>query len=253
MLDLLLGLLDPVFYATFLLGLVSLVVAKLQAPILLKYGKTLPQSAGRHYSESFWGQFQRLTVPKAWFSHFYVYSVFVSSVNMFLLQFNLLSILIAVHSARRLYETVYVNVSKPSARIHVSHYLVGFWFYSAVNYAASTSSPETWSSLPVRCLALLLFALASWDQHENHLHLSKLRKYTLPTYGLFRIVASAHYFDEFLLYFALTLFTGASAKLLVCLLWVIANLSFSAVETRAWYLQKFTESTPRFAILPYML
>ncbi|CEP60066.1 putative polyprenol reductase LALA0_S01e02256g [Lachancea lanzarotensis] len=243
---------EYVFYITFLIGMLSLLLASIQAPLLLKYGKTLPENASRGQDKNLWVLFQHFTVPKSWFSHFYVYSGFLSCVNMTLLHFKTLSLLMALHSMRRLYETIYVNKSKPSARIHVSHYLVGFWFYSAVNYAIYTSRPDTWSPPLIRSFAMLLFAIASWDQYKSHLHLSQLRKYTLPTKGLFRLVASAHYLDEILLYSALALYSR-STKLLVCLLWVISNLSVSAIETRQWYLRKFPQSTPKFAIIPYIL
>ncbi|SCU80043.1 LAFA_0B07184g1_1 [Lachancea sp. 'fantastica'] len=240
------------FYTTFLVGILSLLLAKIRAPLLLKYGKTLPEDAKNGQDKSLWALFQQLTVPKGWFSHFYVYSGILSCVNLIALRLNILSVLMAVHSLRRLYETTHVNKSKPSARIHVSHYMVGFWYYSAVNYAIYRSKPETWSPPLIKSFAILMFILASWDQYKNHLYLSQLRKYTLPTKGLFRLVASAHYLDEICLYSAMTLYSR-STKLLVCLLWVISSLSVSAIETRKWYSQKFPQSTPKFAILPYIL
>ncbi|SCU82656.1 LANO_0B07096g1_1 [Lachancea nothofagi CBS 11611] len=239
---------DLLFYSTFLAGIGSIVVAKSHAPLLLKYGKTL-QGVKIQRSDIF-GRLQQLTVPKKWFRHFYVYSTFVSGFNLLHLR-TFLAFLVFVHSTRRLYETFYINKFGPASRIHISHYLVGIWFYSAVNFTTFTNEKHA-SSLPLRLLAIFIFALASWDQYKNHSHLSELRKYNLPTYGLFKIVASPHYLDEIFIYFALTLY-ATSCKMLFCMLWVVVNLSISALETKTWYLQKFPQTTPRFAIIPYVI
>lgn len=240
-------LLDAAFYASFLVGIASVHLAKWQLPALLKYGKTLE---GSRTQKGLLGFFEQLTVPKQWFTHFYVYSTTLAILNVYC-QRNLVSLLFLIHSGRRLYETQCVTKYGENSRMHLSHYLVGLWFYSVANWAVFESKSR--SQLPlVRFLAVLVFALSSVDQYMNHLHLSKLVKYTMPTYGLFSITTSPHYFDEVLLYLSLTAYTG-SLKLFACLVWVIVNLSTSALETRAWYLKKFPQTTPPYAIIPFVL
>ncbi|SCU86008.1 LADA_0D11584g1_1 [Lachancea dasiensis] len=246
----LLVVLDVVFYSTFIIGLGSILLAKLQAPLLLKYGKTLQDV--KTSSKGFSGYLQTLRVPKRCFQHFYFYSTFIAALN--LRQSNtVLAILVFLHSIRRLWETLLVNKFGQNSFIHVSHYLVGLWFYSTVNYTVFTYQDGEHSvSLWLRLFSLLMFAMASWDQHQNHCHLAQLRKYTLPTYGLFRVVGSPHYLDEVGIYLALAMYTN-SFKMWLCVVWVMVNLTISALETRYWYRRKFPATAPSYAIIPWVL
>ncbi|KAM3165431.1 Polyprenol reductase [Lachancea thermotolerans] len=241
------SLFELAFYSSFLLAITSVLLAKWRLPTLLKYGKTLqgvPSKGG------ILGSLQSLTVPKRWFGHFYVYSTALALLNVCFLR-GFASLLVLTHSARRLYETRCVSKFGKDSRIHLSHYLVGLWFYTAVNCAVFVDRTRTRSPL-ARLVAVIVFVLSSLDQYRNHLHLSKLVKYTLPTYGLFQLVSSPHYFDEILIYLSLAVYTS-SLKMFLCLVWVIVNLSTSALETRSWYAKKFPRAAPSFAIIPYLL
>ncbi|CUS23267.1 LAQU0S09e00936g1_1 [Lachancea quebecensis] len=241
------SLFELAFYSSFLLAIASVLLAKWRVPLLLKYGKTLQ---GVPPETGILGSLQRLTVPKKWFGHFYVYSTALALLNVCTLR-SFTSLLVLAHSARRLYETRCVSKFGKDSRIHISHYLVGIWFYTVANYAVFVDRTRAYSPL-ARLVAVIMFVLSSFDQHQNHLHLSKLVKYTLPTYGLFQLISSPHYFDEILIYSSLAIYTS-SFKMFLCLMWVIINLSTSALETKGWYAKKFPQSAPPFAIIPYLL
>ncbi|SCV99902.1 LAFE_0B05050g1_1 [Lachancea fermentati] len=246
----LLKILSWIYFSSFGIGLLSVFLARWRIPILLKYGKTLVDQ--KHQNDGMFDILLHLTVPKEWFRHFYILSSCLSIINLWS-SMNLVSLLVAFHSFRRVYETHYVNRFGKRSRMHISHYLVGLWFYTSLNVAVAISSTSHQThSIGSRLFLIALFSLASFDQYKNHLHLSHLVKYTLPQYGLFQVVTSAHYFDEVLIYLSLASYTG-TAEMYCCFAWVLGNLSISAIETREWYAKKFPSKTPPYAILPYLL
>ncbi|XP_017413047.1 polyprenol reductase 1 [Vigna angularis] len=99
--------------------------------------------------------------------------------------------------------------------------------------------------------------------HQYHCHkiLGSLRhstdaeEYVIPHGDWFEIVSSPHYLSEIVIYASFVVATGGS-NLTVWLLFafVVANLSFAAVETHKWYSQKFKDyPSNRFAIIPFLL
>ncbi|ESW03738.1 hypothetical protein PHAVU_011G038300 [Phaseolus vulgaris] len=99
--------------------------------------------------------------------------------------------------------------------------------------------------------------------HQYHCHkiLGSLRhstqaeEYVIPQGDWFEIVSSPHYLSEIVIYASFVVATGGS-NLTIWLLFafVVANLSFAAVETHKWYRQKFEDyPTSRFAIIPFLL
>ncbi|SCV01521.1 LAMI_0G12024g1_1 [Lachancea mirantina] len=237
------------FFLTTLIGFVSILFAKFRNPTLLKYGKT--RQFPNRSAQGIISFFEQLTVPKAWFRHFYIFSELLAFISV-LKRRDTVSLLFLFHSTRRLMETFYVNKFGSQSRMHVTHYLVGIWFYSGVNFGIAINQSQGSRSTILRLVAFLLFAAASYDQFQNHLHLAQLKKYSLPTYGMFKVVCSPHFLDEAAIYLALAILSG-STELIMCFLWTIFNLSVSAVETRTWYLNKFSKSTPQYAIIPFVL
>lgn len=220
------------------------------------------------------GWIQNFYVPKSYFIHFYALSVtattlLLASVTVSQVsapvQSLLLGTLVLIHSMNRLLDSL---TSKPSvARIHIFHYIVGLVFYTLIScilylalYPETTASPK--APAPVIAISVILLLYASYSQHCYHLHLQSLPKYSLPTYKLFSVVSSPHYFCEVLVYLALLILYIDSPWLPVChrdlrttlglaLIWVITNLGISAEVTHRYYLDKF-KSAPKYMMIPFV-
>ncbi|QEU59977.1 Dfg10 [Kluyveromyces lactis] len=224
-------------YSTFYVGILSVFVAEFYIPQLLKYGKTWEASNNFWYS---------LTCPKSNFGHFYLLSSIFSIYNLLWIR-SLLTLSVFIHSVRRLYEC-YCVTKWGQSKIHLSHYLVGIWFYTTLNLGIMRYHGETQYSL----ISVILFIMSSLDQATNHDYLSKLRKYSQPSYGLFKYICSAHYFDELLIYTSFMLMDNGSRILLIhCILWILVNLGTSSYETGNWYLEKFGYRS-RWYLIPYV-
>lgn len=217
-----------------------------------------------------------VTVPKAWFAHFYFLFwglmmmqciVFWQRTNS--LALRLLWVLLTLQATRRSYESIFLTQWSTLSRMHVSHYLVGIVFYIliALNAFRGTKQlsgvkvlewvPENDRLSIGTTIFLLCFVFASVDQYFNHRHLAGLKKYTAPTRGLFAVVSCAHYFDEIVIYGAVAglLFVAdpMSSQAMAFLsgwLFVVVNLSISAMETHEFYVMKFEGYTVPFNIIP---
>ncbi|ORZ01121.1 3-oxo-5-alpha-steroid 4-dehydrogenase-domain-containing protein [Syncephalastrum racemosum] len=194
-----------------LLAFVTKRLAFLRATVLA-YGR-LNHTADRPQS-NLQTRLQRLTVPKAWFSHFYFVGLAFAAycvIEMVFLPHGPLmyalrrwdtpegsdrvdktTVVISVcmiicHLARRAYESMYVEQASAQARMHVSHYLVGLGFYGAMVLAAwieGAVSLGVWPSTPRapptqmawRVAGVLLFIYASVHQYRCHAILANLKK-----------------------------------------------------------------------------
>lgn len=223
--------------STYFVGCFCVLFAKFHLPQLLGYGKTLKSSS------NFW---YNLTCPKSYFTHFYIISLVFSGYNVWVYH-NLLAACLMLHSLRRLYESLFIT-QWGSSKIHAAHYLVGIWFYTVINLSVNICSDKT----EFRIISVMIFVFFSLDQTANHFHLSRLRKYSHPSYGLFKYICCAHYFDEVMIYFAFALMNNGTRVLLgYSLLWILINLGTSSYETGNWYLQKFSYRS-RWYFIPYI-
>jgi 3-oxo-5-alpha-steroid 4-dehydrogenase 3 len=89
-----------------------------------------------------------------------------------------------------------------------------------------------------------LFITASSMQHDCHVYLASLKKYTLPDHGLFKLVLCPHYTSECFIYLALAIAGAPEGHVLnrtwlMVLFFSVANLGVTADSTREWYGQKF--------------
>ncbi|XP_052108950.1 polyprenol reductase 2 isoform X1 [Arachis duranensis] len=98
-------------------------------------------------------------------------------------------------------------------------------------------------------------------QQRCHKILGSLRnsrqaeEYAIPHGDWFEIVSSPHYLSEMVIYGSFVVATGwSNLTIWLLLVFVLANLSFAAVETHRWYHQKFEDyPSSRFAVIPYIL
>ncbi|CDF88064.1 related to Polyprenol reductase [Zygosaccharomyces bailii] len=233
--------------ATYLIGLASLIVAKLLLPEFLKYGKTLSKPRGQGPS---WQRIAYRTVPKSYFAHFYILSSTLSVITVCRYPRHALVWLLLFHSLRRLYETLYVSQYSIRSRMNWSHYAVGLWFYSSLNIILNVELYKKHITRSFNMPALILFCVAAWDQYENHKVLAALVKYSLPQQRLFRWICCPHYLDEILIYCSLL---SASREFVWPLIWVCASLCLSATECKRYYKVKYPGRAPPYALVPFVL
>ena len=151
--------LNQAIQSGFVIGILSVVSAASWEPLrpMLDYGKTLKISSKNPLLDIY--------VPKQWFIHFYLLSLALSGLNYCILQYltrvdpayismldwwcraNPLDgaacyaaiIAMSIHSLRRTVECTLVSKFSDHSKIHVSHYLVGIFFYAGVNLMVTTS------------------------------------------------------------------------------------------------------------------
>lgn len=246
---------------------------------LIYYGKV---AQGRNHPDS--GVLARvinavakITVPKAWFAHFYVmYLVLMLGqlvVAPHLIWHNgkylLIWLFLSCQATRRLYESYNVTSWSAASKMHVSHYLLGFVFYVGISTTCFLglqnqklfANPERGVFLRVWIGVLsVVFVYFQVDQFNNHRHLASLVKYSTPYKGLFTKVSSAHYLDEIVIYFVVAILAFTRGEiipedwaLLSMWVFVVTILSISAMATHKFYQEKFDDFSVKYAILPGLL
>ncbi|CCE65228.1 hypothetical protein TPHA_0K00940 [Tetrapisispora phaffii CBS 4417] len=248
------------YRSSFIFGLFSLVIAKWFLPEFLKYGKTLTTRDSSNDikkvfedngTKNLLERIQNTTVPKQWFFHFYLLSTIFTLITLYKNYQHKIIWIILIHSLRRLYETLYVSKYTSESRMNWSHYVVGLWFYSVLHIILYIQILQGNIDTHLNYYSVLLFTMASWDQHKNHTILSELVKYSLPKGRLFSICSSPHYLDEILIYMSFLPFNREFSWLVV---WIIASLTISAIETHNYYKSKFKDQTiPKYSIIPFII
>uniref|UniRef100_A0A061SJL0 3-oxo-5-alpha-steroid 4-dehydrogenase 3 n=1 Tax=Tetraselmis sp. GSL018 TaxID=582737 RepID=A0A061SJL0_9CHLO len=187
--------------------------------------------------------------------------------------------MLLLHLCRRAAESSLLSRFGSGARMHAAGYGVGLSYYAALppTILPASASPgrACWASTRLfsdgsggwsflrRAIGVLLFAAGSWKQFEAHRILASLRTsrpandhggYGLPRGGWFELVSCPHYLAEIVLYIGIVLFQGVSAGAFLMLLWVVVNLSFTAMATHTWYRKNFIDyPRERRAIIPGIL
>lgn len=108
-------------------------------------------------------------------------------------------------------------------------------------------------------VAAPLFLFASGIQHDCHVYLSTLKRYTLPSHPLFKIVLCPHYTAECIFYLSLAIVAAPEGMPLnrtvaAALVFSTVNLSITAESTKEWYEKKFGKEKVkgRWRMLPYV-
>ncbi|TGO50819.1 hypothetical protein BCON_0175g00050 [Botryotinia convoluta] len=227
-----------------------------------------------------------IQVPHTWFTHYYIVSV-ASSIfwafqiitrgpafrslasysqqdatkSMTVNQVALAWTLMALQGSRRVYESL--TLTKPSQSkmwvglwaIGIAYYLfmgISVWIEGIRSIDISKPSLKT-------CVAVPLFVIASVCQHDCHMYLASLKKYTLPSNPFFRHIVCPHYTSECLLYIAIAIAAAPQGQflnrtILAGLCFVISNLGVTADSTRKWYATKFGVDSVngRWRMIPYL-
>ncbi|OAA48297.1 3-oxo-5-alpha-steroid 4-dehydrogenase [Beauveria brongniartii RCEF 3172] len=179
-------------------------------------------------------------------------------------------IMMALQGTRRLYESMFVMKTGSGSSMWVVHWVVGLSFYAVMSISVwiegSDAILASWETQePARILAsrvpaaMALYFWAWTKQHECHAHLARLKKYTLPSEGLYRFLVCPHYTCECLIYLAIAVAaapTGrwVSGPVMCGLAFVVANLGATAIGTRRWYMQKFGADAvaSRWTMIPFV-
>ena len=110
-------------------------------------------------------------------------------------------------------------------------------------------------------IGTVIFAWASYHQHQCHRILAQLRGsesansgYLLPNGDWFEFVSSPHYLAEVIVYLSLLLVVMSDPVWWLVVGFVMGNLTYTALGTHRWYKRKF-EHYPksRTAIFPGVL
>lgn len=87
-------------------------------------------------------------------------------------------------------------------------------------------------------------------QHDCHVYLASLKKYTLPAHSVFETLVCPHYFAECIIYLALAIMSAPRGRGVVLnttmvtgLLFVGSCLGCSSLMSREWYENKFGRHT----------
>ena len=234
-----------------------------------------------------------LTVPQRFFRHFYVIGV-GSFLGAFLLARGaaaaptvLCLALLTVHTARRLAETIFIQIFSPDARMHVVAYAFGLLYYVTLPFSflsreevaavvagaggGISSAPRGWPPGAAARIStgVALYAWSSFEQSVAHWQLAALRRSGggdgdsrarqdfIPKGRYFELVSCPHYLFEIGLYVGLKVVQGAAAadgQTALLMLWVISNLLASALASHRWYRARFKTYPPaRKALVPYVL
>ncbi|KJZ74106.1 hypothetical protein HIM_06555 [Hirsutella minnesotensis 3608] len=177
--------------------------------------------------------------------------------------------MLAVQGTRRLYESLCVTRPGKSPMLLI-HWVLGLLFYTTMNVAvwvhgSGAILDTSKAALPADLLsprvawALALFLAASWKQNECHHHLANLKKYTLPSRGMFRYIVCPHYTCECAIYLAVAFLAAPpgglfNASVLCGLSFVVVNLGATAHGTKAWYAEKFGSDSVarRWKMIPFV-
>lgn len=203
------------------------------------------------------------------------------------MQVMIVVVLMGIQGSRRLYECI--TLSKPStSKMSGPAWILGILFYLVMGVTvwvegirkhsepfnitradmnpASLLAVESFSTslsdnegLAKAFFGLPLFIFASFAQHQCHVHLASLKKYSLPTDKWFQLIISPHYTFECLIYLALAHIAAPRAQLfnksiMTGLFFEVINLGVTAESTREWYAKKFgAESVKgKWRMFPYV-
>lgn len=108
-------------------------------------------------------------------------------------------------------------------------------------------------------VGILVFLLASGIQHDCHVYLASLKKYTVPDHPVFHRLVNPHYLAECLIYLALSVVAAPPGciinRTIFCALTLVSvNLGVTADGNKRWYEQKFgAESVKgRWRMIPFV-
>lgn len=247
-----------------------------------------------------------ISIPKSWFRHFYQLGVVlfafctVCMVRLYIFGLPLpalmtktvdflvpqrtiaasptsvllVQVLESCQVLRRCYECMFVSVYS-NVRMHVWHYLMGYFFYFGVQLTILANAPmisdysiPKFSTTEISAHHIIGTAIFLWAfcvQFDSHLRMASLRKnsagnvvtlkHKIPRGGMFEYVSCPHYMAEIVLYCALSVVLGApNTTWWLMMSWNWTNQVAVSFLSHNWYRENFP-SYPRSrkAVIPFVL
>jgi 3-oxo-5-alpha-steroid 4-dehydrogenase 3 / polyprenol reductase len=239
---------------------------------LARHGKTRQEYQQQHY-------YQRVTVPKAWFRHFYLVGLATAVVFIVLEWPNTIThdddqdnynnntttvgwtcamVLLLAHLLRRCYECYHVH-RYGNSRMHLAGYVVGILHYAMLPWNFTKRSQSS-SMVIMTVIGVSLCVYGQYEQHMHHVILSRLRTkdamYAIPQGRWFVYVSCPHYLAEIIIYTGLVIILIPNLRTCALLAWVVTNLTVSAWNSHQWYLDTFGDeyaALRRKAIVPFVM
>ena len=95
-------------------------------------------------------------------------------------------------------------------------------------------------------LGVALWAFSSGVQHDAHVHLASLKKYSLPTHPVFKSLVCPHYTAEVGIYTGMAVMAAGEGEwvnktIMSVVVFVVAALGGQAAGQKKWYKEKFGE------------
>ncbi|KAI9806361.1 MAG: hypothetical protein M1825_006476 [Sarcosagium campestre] len=165
-------------------------------------------------------------------------------------------LLMGLQGSRRLLECNYLG-RKSTSHMSVAHWLLGLSFYTAMSVAVWIEGIPALRSAEISLdlvainaptmktfVGLPVLLIASGVQHDCHVYLSSLKKYTLPIHPIFQRIVCPHYTAECLIYLSLAFIGSPSGALFnrtlfAAFIFVTVNLGVSAALSKEWYQHRF--------------
>jgi len=261
---------------------VALTVLDAPVPAAFKAAVRLSAARGKTWGEQPAGGaalLAGLSVPHAWFWHFYAVGVAANSATLAAVLLGGAALIPAVlpiaalqtHLLRRLLESTCLARYPPGARMHLFAYLFGLAYYvllscsllpcsvcalasalpslhnSSAGAALGRMRDAAAAASPAALLGLAIVAAGQALQGASHVQLARLpsgeggagNAYVVPRGGLFDLVSCPHYFAEIVIYVGFAVLLKGRGAVLLVLAWVVLNLVLGARAMHAWYRRKF--------------
>ena len=218
-------------------GLTATALVSPHTPLLRflsQHGKTRIISTKKKAPPPSLARVWNVTVPKRWFTHFYVMGLFNAVVVLRRRSIDVPSVLLLLHLSRRLMECLLVHKWSTGSKMHLAGYLLGILHYlmlpwvfyskrSSIQGSEMTGEaigrPPQQDDIWVATI-IILNVYFQFQQYRHHYILAQLRRnqettsnsstsYQIPTEGWFRWITCPHYLAEIGIYgsFALLLST----------------------------------------------
>jgi len=170
-------------------------------------------------------------VPKQWFTHFYAYAIIAAWI--FKARESIGRYWLLVHLWRRLFEQAVLFPASESSKMHVSAYLYGFIFYTAV--ALTVPVQPCFPSLSIIGNAIQFMShhalfMNRWLKRSDDV------KKSPPESIWFRYMNCPHYFAEMVIYAGLV--SSESTPSLLCLVFVCVSLLVNWRNHSRFYAQQ---------------
>ncbi|KAJ3207291.1 hypothetical protein HDU67_007578 [Dinochytrium kinnereticum] len=199
---------------------------------------------------------------------FALYAIFNLSASEVTSRILIVDIMIMIHFAKRVFESMFVHVYSGKMALKVACMIATAYTITSVqtHFATAWSIAEepalfTNQSPIVLAVGIALFAVGIIGNFYHHIIMASWRsgksangekKYVVPHGGMFGLVACPHYFFEILIWLGISV-TSSSMFGYTGVVTATAYLAMRSVKTTAWYREKMEDyPKTRKHLIPYL-